>query len=92
MNFFINYYLSFYKVYYTPFTDGSFLQVYAEGPAQLIGGVAAIAILTGPDAPITFESRVTGTYMAHAYDFYKPNLASEYSVIFSNSILHGLFQ
>ncbi|KAL0003938.1 hypothetical protein SO802_011499 [Lithocarpus litseifolius] len=63
-----------------------------EGPAKPIGGVAAVAILIGPDAPITFESRVRGTYMAHAYDFYKPNLASEYSGIFFNSILHGLFQ
>uniref|UniRef100_A0A7N2LBT1 Uncharacterized protein n=1 Tax=Quercus lobata TaxID=97700 RepID=A0A7N2LBT1_QUELO len=64
-----------------------FLQVYAEGPAQPIGGVAAIAILIGPDAPITFESTVRGTYLAHAYDFYKPNLASEYSAPFLCRIL-----
>ncbi|XP_050273234.1 hydroxymethylglutaryl-CoA synthase-like [Quercus robur] len=64
--------------------------VYAEGPAQPIGGVAAIAILIGPDAPITFESRVRGTYMAHAYDFYKPNLASEYSAFEFGCHLHGI--
>lgn len=29
--------------------------------------------------------------MAHAYDFYKPNLASEYPVIIPNSILHMAF-
>ena len=29
--------------------------------------------------------------MAHVYDFYKPNLASEYPVLFPNSILHGIF-
>ena len=43
MIFLINYYLSFYKVCYTPFSDSSF-------------------------QPITFESRVRGTPMTHAYD------------------------
>lgn len=56
------------------------LQVYAEGPARPTGGAAAVALLIGPDAPIAFESRLRGSHMAHAYDFYKPNLASEYPV------------
>lgn len=56
-------------------------QVYAEGPARPTGGAAAIALLIGPDAPITFESKVRGSHMSHVYDFYKPNLASEYPVI-----------
>nr|POF19383.1 hydroxymethylglutaryl-coa synthase [Quercus suber] len=55
--------------------------VYAERPARPTGGAAAIAILIGPDAPISFESKVRGSYMAHVYDFYKPNLASEYPVV-----------
>lgn len=55
--------------------------VYAEGPARPTGGAAAIAILIGPDAPISFESKVRGSHMAHVYDFYKPNLASEYPVV-----------
>ncbi|CAO2827206.1 unnamed protein product [Amaranthus hypochondriacus] len=55
--------------------------VYAEGPARPTGGAAAIAMLVGPDAPITFESKLRGSHMAHAYDFYKPNLASEYPVV-----------
>nr|AHK61014.1 3-hydroxy-3-methylglutaryl-coenzyme A synthase [Aquilaria sinensis] len=55
--------------------------VYAEGPARPTGGAAAIALLIGPDAPITFESKIRGSHMAHAYDFYKPNLASEYPVV-----------
>lgn len=38
-------------------------------------------MLIGPDAPIAFESKFRGSYMSHAYDFYKPNLASEYPVI-----------
>ncbi|XP_058085165.1 hydroxymethylglutaryl-CoA synthase-like [Magnolia sinica] len=55
--------------------------VYAEGPARPTGGAAAIAMLIGPNAPIAFESKFRGTHMAHAYDFYKPNLASEYPVV-----------
>nr|QSL83307.1 Hydroxymethylglutaryl-coenzyme A synthase [Nigella sativa] len=55
--------------------------VYAEGPARPTGGAAAIAMLIGPNAPIVFESKFRASHMAHAYDFYKPNLASEYPVV-----------
>ncbi|KAK7252640.1 hypothetical protein RIF29_36730 [Crotalaria pallida] len=55
--------------------------VYAEGPARPTGGAAAIAMLIGPDAPIAFESKLRGSHMSHVYDFYKPNLASEYPVV-----------
>ncbi|KAL9231050.1 hypothetical protein vseg_006320 [Gypsophila vaccaria] len=55
--------------------------VYADGPARPTGGAAAIAMLVGPDAPIVFESKLRGSHMAHVYDFYKPNLASEYPVV-----------
>ncbi|XP_056173967.1 hydroxymethylglutaryl-CoA synthase-like isoform X2 [Syzygium oleosum] len=55
--------------------------VYAEGPARPTGGAAAIAMLIGPDAPVVFESKFRGSHMSHAYDFYKPNLASEYPVV-----------
>ncbi|XP_058222849.1 hydroxymethylglutaryl-CoA synthase-like [Rhododendron vialii] len=50
-------------------------------PAQPTGGAEAIAILIGPDAPIAIESKLRGSHMSHAYDFYKPNLASEYPVV-----------
>lgn len=68
------------------------IQVYAEGPARPTGGAAAIAMLIGPDAPIVFESKLRGSHMAHVYDFYKPNLASEYPVNLQciiSSIWHG---
>nr|CAB3497262.1 unnamed protein product [Digitaria exilis]CAB3502217.1 unnamed protein product [Digitaria exilis] len=55
--------------------------VYAEGPARPTGGAAAIAMLIGPNAPISFESKYRGSHMAHAYDFYKPDLASEYPLV-----------
>ncbi|XP_024011420.1 hydroxymethylglutaryl-CoA synthase-like [Eutrema salsugineum] len=38
-------------------------------------------MLIGPNAPIVFESKLRGSHMAHVYDFYKPNLASEYPVV-----------
>ncbi|KAG8050500.1 hypothetical protein GUJ93_ZPchr0009g1978 [Zizania palustris] len=55
--------------------------VYAEGPARPTGGAAAIAMLIGPNAPISFESKYKASHMAHVYDFYKPDLASEYPVV-----------
>uniref|UniRef100_J3MUY6 Hydroxymethylglutaryl-CoA synthase n=1 Tax=Oryza brachyantha TaxID=4533 RepID=J3MUY6_ORYBR len=61
--------------------------VYAEGPARPTGGAAAIAMLIGPNAPISFESKYRASHMAHVYDFYKPDLASEYPITVS-SILH----
>ncbi|KIY66443.1 hydroxymethylglutaryl-CoA synthase [Cylindrobasidium torrendii FP15055 ss-10] len=53
------------------------IAVYAEGAARPAGGAGATAMLIGPDAPLVFEP-THGTYMANTYDFYKPNLSSEY--------------
>ncbi|KAL0953967.1 hypothetical protein HGRIS_005127 [Hohenbuehelia grisea] len=53
------------------------IAVYAEGAARPAGGAGACAILIGPNAPVVFEP-IHGTYMANTYDFYKPNLSSEY--------------
>ncbi|XP_012702557.1 hydroxymethylglutaryl-CoA synthase isoform X1 [Setaria italica] len=54
---------------------------YPEGPARPTGAAAAIAMLIGPDAPISLERKYRASHMAHAYDFYKPDLASEYPVV-----------
>ncbi|KDR80767.1 hypothetical protein GALMADRAFT_241199 [Galerina marginata CBS 339.88] len=53
------------------------IAVYAEGAARPAGGAGACAILIGPNAPVVFEP-IHGTYMANTYDFYKPQLSSEY--------------
>ncbi|GJJ11427.1 ATP-dependent 5'-3' DNA helicase hcs1 [Clathrus columnatus] len=53
------------------------IAIYAEGGARPVGGAGAVAILIGPDAPLTFEP-IHGNYMANMYDFYKPKLDSEY--------------
>ncbi|KAJ7180778.1 hydroxymethylglutaryl-coenzyme A synthase C terminal-domain-containing protein [Mycena filopes] len=53
------------------------IAIYAKGAARPAGGAGACAILIGPNAPVVFEP-THGTYMADTYDFYKPNLSSEY--------------
>lgn len=55
--------------------------VYAEGNARPTGGAGAIAILVGPNAPLVFDRGLRVSYMRHAYDFYKPNLRSEYPMV-----------
>ncbi|KAG9766535.1 hydroxymethylglutaryl-CoA synthase, partial [Aureobasidium melanogenum] len=39
------------------------------------------AMLVGPDAPLVFEPGHRGSYITHAYDFYKPDLTSEYPIV-----------
>ncbi|KAH7105746.1 hydroxymethylglutaryl-CoA synthase [Auriculariales sp. MPI-PUGE-AT-0066] len=56
------------------------IAIYAEGSARPVGGSGACALLIGPNAPIVFEP-VHGSYMANVYDFYKPDLSSEYPTV-----------
>jgi len=57
------------------------IAVYAEGPARPTGGTGAVAMLVGPNAPLVFDRGLRATYMKHAYDFYKPDLTSEYPLV-----------
>lgn len=57
------------------------IALYAKGNARPTGGAGAVAMLIGPDAPIVVEPGLRGTYMQHAYDFYKPDLTSEYPIV-----------
>ncbi|CCC13122.1 hypothetical protein SMACR_06340 [Sordaria macrospora] len=57
------------------------IALYAKGNARPTGGAGCIAMLVGPDAPIAVEPGLRGSYMAHAYDFYKPDLTSEYPYV-----------
>lgn len=56
------------------------LAVYASGPARATGGCGAVALLVGPCAPIALVAP-RASHMEHAYDFYKPCLASPYPVV-----------
>ncbi|CBQ70143.1 probable hydroxymethylglutaryl-CoA synthase [Sporisorium reilianum SRZ2] len=53
------------------------IAIYAEGSARPVGGAGAVAMLIGPDAPLVLEP-AHGTHMSNFWDFYKPNLSSEY--------------
>lgn len=57
------------------------IALYAKGNARPTGGAGAVAMLIGPDAPVVMEPALRGTYMQHAYDFYKPDLTSEYPYV-----------
>lgn len=57
------------------------IAVYGKGPARPTGGAGAVAMLIGPDAPLVFDQGVRASYMRHAYDFYKPDLSSEFPYV-----------
>lgn len=57
------------------------IALYKKGNARPTGGAGAVAMLIGPDAPIVFEAGLRGSYITHAYDFYKPDLTSEYPYV-----------
>lgn len=57
------------------------IAVYAKGAARPTGGAGAVAMLIGPQAPLILERGTRSSFMKHAYDFYKPNMTSEYPVV-----------
>jgi hydroxymethylglutaryl-CoA synthase len=60
------------------------IAVYEEGPARPTGGCAAVAMLVGRDAPISFNPSIRASHMEDAYDFYKPHTDSEYPTVFGH--------
>lgn len=57
------------------------IALYAKGNARPTGGAGCVAMLVGPNAPIVVEPGLRGTHMEHVYDFYKPDLTSEYPYV-----------
>ena len=57
------------------------IALYKKGNARPTGGAGCVAMLVGADAPIAFEPGLRGSYITHAYDFYKPDLTSEYPIV-----------
>lgn len=57
------------------------IALYAKGNARPTGGAGCVAMLVGPNAPVVAEPGLRGSYMQHAYDFYKPDLTSEYPYV-----------
>ncbi|KAJ1927695.1 3-hydroxy-3-methylglutaryl coenzyme A synthase [Tieghemiomyces parasiticus] len=54
------------------------IAVYAKGNARPSGGAGAVVMLVGPNAPLVMEPGLRSTHMEHLYDFYKPDLSSEF--------------
>jgi hydroxymethylglutaryl-CoA synthase len=54
------------------------IAVYADGPARPTGGCGAVAMLVGRDAPIAIDLRSRVTHATNCWDFFKPNMESEY--------------
>ncbi|CAL8077853.1 unnamed protein product [Orchesella dallaii] len=54
------------------------IAVYATGAARPTGGAGAVAILLGAEAPLILERGLRASHSSHVYDFYKPDLESEY--------------
>ncbi|KEF55348.1 hydroxymethylglutaryl-CoA synthase [Exophiala aquamarina CBS 119918] len=57
------------------------IALYKKGNARPTGGAGCVAMVIGPDAPIAFDAGLRGSYITHAYDFYKPDLTSEYPYV-----------
>jgi hydroxymethylglutaryl-CoA synthase len=57
------------------------IALYKKGNARPTGGAGCVAMLIGPDAPLVLEPGMRGSYIVHAYDFYKPDLTSEYPIV-----------
>lgn len=57
------------------------IAIYASGPARPTGGAGCVAMLIGKDAPIVFDRGLRSTHMEHVWDFYKPDLTSEFPVV-----------
>eukprot|EP00871_Galdieria_phlegrea_P005614 jgi/Galph1/6053/GphlegSOOS_G4645.1 len=74
----------------SPYWDGRYgvvimadIAVYAPGPARPTGGCGAVAILMGKGERVCLipELGLRATHMSNTYDFYKPNLSSEYPTV-----------
>lgn len=57
------------------------IALYDQPASRPTGGAGCVAILVGPNAPLALDPVLRGTYMTHAWDFYKPNLKVEYPLV-----------
>ncbi|KAL9105828.1 MAG: hypothetical protein Q9187_008651, partial [Circinaria calcarea] len=64
------------------------IALYKKGNARPTGGVGCVAMLVGPDAPLVFDPGMRGTHMQHVYDFYKPDLTTEYPIVDGHFSVH----
>ena len=60
---------------------GSDIATYHEKNARPTGGAGAIALLLTKNAPIIIDTGTRSSFMNDEYDFYKPNMNSEYPIV-----------
>ena len=54
------------------------IAVYSDGPARPTGGCGSVAMLIGRNAPLQINLKTRTTHATHVWDFFKPNMDSEY--------------
>lgn len=57
------------------------IALYQEASSRPTGGAGCVAMLVGPNAVLSMEPGLKGTFMTHAYDFYKPDFKVEFPVV-----------
>lgn len=57
------------------------IALYRETASRPTGGAGCVAMLIGPNAPLSLIPNVRGTYMTHVYNFYKPDFSVEYPLV-----------
>lgn len=57
------------------------IAIYARGSARPTGGSGVVAMLIGPHAPLALERGMRATHCEHSWDFFKPDLSSEYPIV-----------
>lgn len=57
------------------------IALYGEASSRPTGGAGCVAMLVGPNAPLVMIPALRGTFMTHAYDFYKPDFGTEFPVV-----------
>lgn len=57
------------------------IAMYREAASRPTGGAGCVAMLVGPGALLALEPGLRGTFMTHAYDFYKPDPKVEFPLV-----------
>ncbi|OOF94731.1 hypothetical protein ASPCADRAFT_131335 [Aspergillus carbonarius ITEM 5010] len=57
------------------------IALYNEPSTRPTGGAGCVAMLIGPNAALSLDPSIRGVYMSHTYDFYKPDLKSEFPLV-----------
>lgn len=57
------------------------IALYDQPASRPTGGAGCVAMLVGPNAPLSLDPSLRGVYMTNTYDFYKPDLKVEFPLV-----------